>query len=254
MAVDEAILESVSRGDSKPTLRLYAWQPASLSLGYSQTFKDVDRERLNRSGSNLVRRLTGGKAILHIDELTYSVIAPVHDALVTGTLLESYNRIAQGLLQALRILGLPAEINAIKPSMNSTSTGPVCFEVSSAYEITVNGKKLIGSAQARRKQGVLQHGSLPLFGDLGRITNMLRFDTETERQQAAQRLLNRATTVESILGRKEPWGTAALAFVEGFKTALDLEFEEIDLSQEELERVKELMISRYSQSRWTERI
>ena len=254
MAVDEAVLESVSRGDSKPTLRLYAWQPGCLSLGYSQTYKDVDLERLKSSGGGLVRRLTGGKAIMHIDELTYSVIAPIQDALMTGTLLESYNRIARGLLQALRILGLPAEINALIPGTNTTSAGPVCFEVPSAYEITVNGKKLIGSAQARRKLGVLQHGSLPLFGDLTRITNMLKFDSGKERQQAATRLLDRAATVESILGVKITWETAARAFTEGFKIALDLELEENDLSDGERERAKELINTRYAQSSWTERI
>ena len=167
MAVDEAILEHIHRGESLPTLRLYAWQPPCLSLGYAQPVADVDLPRLRERGWDLVRRPTGGRAILHTDELTYSVAAPADDPRTAGTVLESYNRIARALLRALQELGLPVEIEAQAPvPAMQGQANPVCFEVPSSYEITAGGRKLVGSAQARKREGVLQHGSLPLTGDL----------------------------------------------------------------------------------------
>src|SRR5512134_3886256 len=100
MAVDESILEHVGRGEARPTLRLFAWQPACLSLGQAQPHSDVDVTRLRARGWDVVRRPTGGRAILHTDELTYSVIASADEPAMAGTLLESYNRLAQGLLHA----------------------------------------------------------------------------------------------------------------------------------------------------------
>src|SRR5271169_6015035 len=97
MAVDESILEHIGRGASLPTLRLYSWQPPCLSLGHAQPFADVDVPRLNARGWEVVRRPTGGRAILHTDELTYSVIAPTNERRVAGSLLESYNRLARAL-------------------------------------------------------------------------------------------------------------------------------------------------------------
>ena len=104
MAVDEAILENIGRGASLPTLRLYAWTPACLSLGHAQPFSDVDAVRLKQRGWDVVRRATGGRAILHTDELTYSVIAPLKEPRVEGGVLESYNRLAQALLTAVKNL------------------------------------------------------------------------------------------------------------------------------------------------------
>jgi lipoate-protein ligase A len=254
MAVDEAILEAVSCKEAMPTLRLYAWQPACLSLGYSQSIQDVDLQCLKERGWGIVRRLTGGRAILHADELTYALIAPTDEALVGGSLLESYNRIAGGLLKALEILGLPVEINAHTPGLNTNAAGPVCFEMPSAYEITFRGKKLIGSAQARRKQGVLQHGSFPLYGDLGRIIQVLTFSGEGERQEALERLMNRATNAETVSGKNLDWDFVAKVFIEAFSSKLDLCFVEGELSTKELNRVHELVETKYSQNVWTGRV
>src|SRR5512136_792088 len=101
MAVDEAILKGMECTWSVPTLRLYAWEPACLSLGYAQPVADVDKPRLQARGWELVRRLTGGRAVLHTDELTYSVIAPIQEPRVVGTVLESYHRLAQALMEAM---------------------------------------------------------------------------------------------------------------------------------------------------------
>jgi len=253
MAVDESLLEHAGRGESLPTLRLYAWEPACLSLGYAQPFGDVDTTRLRERGWDVVRRPTGGRAILHIDELTYSITAPLDEPRVAGTVLESYNRLAQALLTAVKSLGIPVEVKEHGPGRGEVQ-GPVCFEVPSAYEITVGGKKLIGSAQARRREGVLQHGTLPLYGNLGRITQALVFPDESARAAATENLLSRATTIKSVLGKTIEWRTVAQAFVHAFESELNLTFERGELSSGEQSRAKALAREKYDHASWTERV
>ncbi len=252
MAVDEALLESVGSGASRPVLRLYRWDPPCLSLGYAQAIAEVDRPRLASFDWDLVRRPTGGRAILHTDELTYSVTAPLREPRVAGSVLDSYQRLSQALLLALTSLGLPVQTQAVNPStLTGKPLNPVCFEVPSAYEITVGGKKLIGSAQARRKDGVLQHGSLPLTGDLARIVQGLVYPSEEARRAAADHLLQRATTVAAVFGREVTWETAANAFAGGFSAALNLEWEPSDLTPAENARADELVQTIYGQLAWT---
>ena len=201
MALDEAILLSTARKESPPTLRLYGWQPATLSLGFAQPSSDVDVKRLTQENWGLVRRPTGGRAILHVDELTYAVIAPQDDPLLAGSLLESYHTISRALLAGLVNLNIAAAGEQMYTSNNpGRSTNPVCFEIPSNYEITVNEKKLIGSAQARKHGGILQHGSLPIKGDITRITHVLNYETDQERMVAAANLDAHATTLEALLG------------------------------------------------------
>ena len=253
MAVDEAMLEHIGRRESLPTLRLYAWEPACLSLGYAQPYADVDEARIKERGWEVVRRPTGGRAILHTDELTYSITAPLDEPSVAGSILESYNRLALALVSAVRSIGLSVEMKE-GPGGHHGTTNPVCFEVPSAYEITVAGKKLIGSAQARRKEGVLQHGSLPLTGDLARITEALVFASESDRQEAAHRLLGRAATVESVLGRTVSWSEAAQAFIKAFEEKLDLSLKERVLSESEQKRVESLVCEKYDHPDWMKRV
>lgn len=262
MAVDEALLLSQSQPGSLPVLRLYAWQPACLSLGYAQPYQDADLENLEANGWHIVRRPTGGRAILHTDELTYSVIAPEDEPRLAGGVLESYQRLAAALLLALEKLGIAAQskenATPIQPqpphSQNETRINPVCFEAPSNYEIIAGGKKLIGSAQARKKEGVLQHGSLPLHGDLARIVQALRFASESERQQAAQRLLQRATTVEFLVQRQVSWQEAAQAFCDGFSSALNIQLQASDLSAVELLASERLVQEKYATAEWSRRV
>lgn len=253
MAVDEAILEAVGRSDVPPTLRLYAWDPPCLSLGFAQPVKDVDLDGLARNGWQLVRRPTGGRAILHTDELTYSVIAPGDEPRVAGSVLESYRRLSQALVNALQRLGLPALAEKEYALPQGIQAGaPVCFEVPSNYEITVAGKKLVGSAQARRKPGVIQHGSLPLYGDLTRITQALAYPDEAARQRAAARLLEHAATAE-MLGQPLNWAASAEAFASAFQETLNLTFREERLTSGELRRADELVDQKYAHPSWTNR-
>jgi lipoate-protein ligase A len=165
--------------------------------------------------------------------------------------LESYQRLSRALLRTLEILSLPAQADenpALAPG--SDPQGPVCFEVPSNYEITVDGKKLVGSAQARRKIGVLQHGTLPLSGDLTRITQTLAFPSEEDRERAAARLLQHATTVETVLGRVVSWEAAAEAMAQAFEQTLNLELLPGELTPAELARADELVETRYANPEW----
>ena len=245
MAVDESILEAIGSGKGLPTLRLYAWEPACLSLGYAQPLSDVDMPRLQARAWEMVRRPTGGRAVLHTDELTYSVIAPLSEPRVAGTVLESYRRLAQALVEALNLMSLPVQVNENISAPHAAVPNPVCFEVPSSYEITVDGKKLVGSAQARRKEGVLQHGSLPLTGDLTRIIQVLAFPDEATRSRAAERLLIRATTVETALKRKVSWDEASRAYISAFTSMLSLELQSGNLTNAEKERADELVRDKY---------
>lgn len=254
MALDEAILEAVGAGDSAPTFRLYAWNPPCLSLGFSQKIADVDKKLLSEQGWDLVRRPTGGRAILHTDELTYSIHAPANYPHLQGDVLSSYRYLSKGLLKGLELMGVETEV---QPSRQPTDTDkpddPVCFLAPSAYEITHGGKKLLGSAQTRRKNSILQHGTLPLTGDIARICEVLVYDDEPTRQQAARQVLDRAATLEYASARIVSWGDAAQAMVEGLASALGIGFTEAPATTAELRRAETLASERYQNSTWTER-
>jgi lipoyl(octanoyl) transferase len=214
MAVDEAIMRAVGRGEQLPTLRLYGWQTACLSLGYGQSSRSVDHDQLKERGWHMVRRPTGGKAILHTDELTYSLALPLDHPLAQGDIPTSYRAISEALMIALHSLG--AEAEALPAQAVTAYTEDVCFEVPSHFEITVGGKKLIGSAQARKHNALLQHGTLPLTGEIARICDVLIYPDEDARLEAKTQVQARATTLEQCVGWEVDWATAARAVVGGF--------------------------------------
>ena len=254
MAVDEAILESTVNGYSLPTLRLYSWEPFGLSLGRTQKFDEVDTAALASHGYDVVRRPTGGKAILHADELTYSVCASQDDPHVSGNVLKSYRMLARGLLKGLELAGIPADSQPNNAKSPERLTNPVCFQYPSDYEITFGGKKLIGSAQARVSSGVLQHGAIPLFGDICRVVDVLAFRSDDQRQAAAGNLREHATTVEDCLGHPPTWEFMAHCIQAGFAQALDLHFEQGSLSKSEKVRAFQLWKEKYANDQWTHRI
>ncbi len=161
MQRDSKLLDSHQPGDD-PVLRLYRWRPASVTIGYNQDFGNFDREAIEAFGCNLVKRPTGGRAIFHADELTYSVTGSSPGPLFGNNLHQSYMKINEALILFLQRLGLEAEISAgeTREAMRSL----VCFKSAGKHEIRVGGKKLVGSAQRRRGGVFLQHGSI-LTGD-----------------------------------------------------------------------------------------
>ena len=254
MAVDEAILEAATHREVLPTLRLYAWNPPCLSLGYAQPISDVDESRQEEFGWDLVRRPTGGRAILHTDELTYSVCGPEDEPVLAGDILSSYKRLSSAILAAIEQIGISVQALPQKKNANSKSPEPVCFEVPSNYEITADGKKLVGSAQARRQGGVLQHGTLPLYGDLTRIVQVLSFPSQTSREQAAERLLSRAATLNTAMGEIVSWKQAADSFIQAFQNTLDLELAPGQLTEAERTRAEQLVDKKYGNPAWVKRL
>lgn len=251
MAIDCAILEAVAVGEQAPTLRLYGWAPFCLSLGYGQRMRDVDLEALADRGWELLRRPTGGKAILHGDELTYSLCLPLDHPLAGGDVAESYRRISAGLLRALACLGLGAQAQPQGERPRHGDLGPVCFELPSHYEISIGGRKLIGSAQLRRRGGLLQHGTLPLFGDVARICDALRYDGDGTPAEQKARVRARATTLAQAAGKTVNWSAAAAAIEAGFARAFDMELISGSLSASESKRAAALAQDRFANPAWT---
>jgi lipoate-protein ligase A len=252
MAADEAILSAVIDGASPPTLRFFAWSPPCLSLGRNQPLADVDGQACRAAGVDLVRRPTGGRAILHTDELTYSVALLQTDPRAAGDILTSYCCLSEGLLAGLRRLGLEVAQTAGKRKA-PVDPSAVCFEVPSNYEITVGGRKLVGSAQWRVRGGLLQHGTLPLRGDITRIVTYLTF-SEAERQAQQRALRARATTLENALARQIPFAEAAQAMAEGFAQALNVTLVPGAMTVHEHVLAGGLRCERYAATAWTARI
>ncbi|NOX63342.1 MAG: lipoate--protein ligase family protein [Chloroflexi bacterium] len=251
MAVDQAIALMSASGHSPPTLRFYQWRPPTVSLGRHQALSEIDLARVRELGYDLVRRPTGGRAILHIDELTYSIAGPKDEPRLAGAVLDSYNRISQGLVLGLQRLGVDA-VKAPASQRAGPDVSAVCFEVPSAYEILVAGKKIIGSAQSRRAGYILQHGSLPLQGDVTRLVEALAL-SPAERLALREAVSARATTLEAVMGRHVSFWEAAVALIDGLTSALDMELEEGDLTAEEIELAQRLQREIYANPDWLAR-
>lgn len=233
MAIDVAMVEAVAAGEAPPTVRFYRWDPPCLSLGRRQSVEEVDLARCRADGVEVVRRPTGGRAILHADELTYSVVFPEADPRAAGGVLETFRRFVEAFARALRALGVP-EV-AIAPRLESAARGDgfVCFEVPTDYELTAGGRKIMGSAQWRHRGVVLQHGSLPLAGDPGAIAAYLKDRIDAERLRA------RATTLREAVGRPVSFEAAAGAILEAFRALLAIEASPGDLTPGERARAAE---------------
>lgn len=249
MAVDEAIGMAAAEGDVYPTVRFYAWDPPCISVGRHQALADIDLNRCRERGVDVVRRPTGGRAILHTDEFTYSIAAPPNEPRVAGAVLDAYHRLSTGLVAGLRRLGIAAE-----EAPGSNRAGPdvsaACFEVPSAYEITTGGRKLLGSAQHRRVHYVLQHGSLPLRGDVAHIVEFLRLD-EGSRHLLQTALRRRAATVEELLAHPVSFTQVAVAMQQGLADALSLDLQLGELTEEERTTAARLVKEKYGAASWT---
>jgi lipoate-protein ligase A len=256
MAIDEAILHTLADGDGIPTLRFFQWEPPCLSLGYNQHWQEIDETACQRLGYTWTRRPTGGKAILHTDEVTYSLIIPQTDSRIQGGIVESYRILSFGLLRGLAKLGVQAnqaQREEITANARSHKGGPVCFDTPSRYEITWQGKKLIGSAQLRRRGIILQHGTLPLHGDMNRILAALNFSAE-ELALQAELLPQRAVTLAQVLGKELSFAQVTPALMAGFAEQLNLTLQELPLTEQESCRAERLRAEQYAHDSWNKRV
>jgi lipoate-protein ligase A len=222
-------------------------------LGRHQPIGDINGEVVRELGYEIVRRPTGGRAILHTDELTYAVTAAADEPRVSGSLMDAYLRLSNALLNGLQRVGLHAD-KAAGDVRAGPNVSAACFEVPSAYEITALGRKLIGSAQSRRAGYVLQHGSLPLTGDIGRLIDVLALPDD-ERARLRAELVARATTLAEAMGVTDndpmlDFKHVANAMIAGFSELLNLDFKPAQPSAVELRRTAQLIREQYANAEW----
>jgi lipoate-protein ligase A len=259
MAVDEALLESVEAGESRPVLRIYGWQPPCLSIGREQEWDVVDLDNCREQGWDVVRRPTSGRAILHAADLAYSICLPLSEpragengpANGSASGSQSYEKLAEGLLAALTNLGL--EPNRTRPYYNDGGPpGPVGFDgpADTDYDVSIGQRKLINSGQWQSGQALLQQGSFPLAGDVAQIADGLWFDYPGQRIAMVLRLGYRATTLELMLGRDVPFEEAAAVLAQGFAEALNITFEVDNLTEKETARAQALRAEKYTSETW----
>jgi len=235
MARDVAMLEAVSERGAPPTLRLYGWDPPCLSLGRHQGIEAADLEFCREHGVDVVRRPTGGRALLHHLELTYAVVAPVGSGPIPRALQDAYRRICEPLVAACRTLGIeadltPGEVNLRLPSPASTIP---CFEAPAGGEVVVGGRKLIGSAMRAHGGAILQHGAILLDWD-----GVLQAGTMG---LADDRFLRASvTTFAEQLGREPDRIAVEGALVDAFASELGVAFEPGALTSPESAREAEL--------------
>jgi lipoate-protein ligase A len=242
MAVDEVLLDGVAAGSTPPTLRFYGWEPPCLSLGYFQSFSVVNLDGCRRLGVEVVRRPTGGRAILHDRELTYSIALPT-SALGGDGVLPSYHRLSLALQDGLQRLGVAATM-APESAAGGVLSGPVCFDRPSAHEILFQGRKLVGSAQVRRRGGLLQHGSIVIEPRPAKVLACLHVADETQRLEGAMAGLAQA-------GVSDPAQVAG-ALADAFAARFGVTLVESGLRPDERAAAQALARSKYQSSGWTQ--
>lgn len=252
MAIDEAILQQHRAGNAPPTVRFYGWDPPTISLGYAQSVeKEIDLGALRERGLGLVRRLTGGRAVLHDREVTYSVVVREDHPLVEGGVLPSYLRIARVLARGLKSLGAEVEIASGKKSTGEHSSA-ACFDAPSWYEITVEGRKLIGSAQTRKGGALLQHGSIVLKQNIEDLFAVLKFSSPERRQKLKEKFSRQACGLEEILGRPVAPVEVKEVIIKAFAEIYDIQLVPGELTPEEKILAAELR-QKYASEEWNRR-
>ena len=255
MAVDEALLRIHSQRKTPPTLRFYGWEPPALSLGYFQSLEEkVDRESCRARGIDVVRRLTGGRAILHDRELTYSLTVREELNLLDSSIVKSYREISQGLVKGLKKLDIPVSLTPHQRGQKAPrGDSAACFDTPSWYEVVIDGKKLIGSAQTRKWDTLLQHGSLPLTLDADLIFDLFKIDNERRRKKLKRFFLKHSTGLYQHTEKKYSPETLEKYLVRGLSEHFAVEIRPGSLTEGERQLAAELSRNKYSQKRWNAR-
>ena len=231
MAVDEAMLVLHEKGLIPNTLRIYTMKPSGVTFGYFQRVYDaINLEFLRSRNMNYTRRITGGGAVYHdMDgEITYSVVARIDN--ISWDILESYKIICQGIVYAIEEFCLKAEYKPIN-------------------DVLVNGKKISGSAQARKKHSLLQHGTLMYDTDLNTLSNVIKIPKEKMLAHGIKSIRERVTTLSLELGYNPGYRRVVSALINGFKKALNIEFERGELTPMEIMYARKL-VKKYRSKEW----
>ncbi len=246
MAVDEAVGRAVAAKESPPTLRFFRWSPPCLSLGFNQPYAVADEAFCREHGVDITRRPTGGRAVLHQHELTYSVAAPLGFPPFPKDLQSCYRLICQALVNGLRKLGVAAELSSAPQALIPPKSAAPCFMQPAGGEIVVGGRKLVGSAMRRLGAAVLQHGSLLLDWDSRLQAGALGLASD-------QNLRPAVVTLADLLEEVPPWDRLVEALTAGFATTLEVEVEHGGLTLKEWEMAQGLAREVYGHPRFVMR-
>lgn len=257
MAVDEALMNFVSREEIDPVIRFYTWNPATLSIGYFQKLtKEIDIEKVKEKGFGLVRRATGGRGVLHDKELTYSVIVPESHPNMPQTVTEAYRVISEGLLEGFKALGFEAYFSVPKSKEEreklKSPRSSVCFDAPSWYELVVEGRKIAGSAQTRQKGVILQHGSILQDINVDELFDMFTYRNDRLKEKMKAAFMDKAIAINDISDRHITLEEMETAFYEGFKKGLNIEFKPLEFTESQKEEIKHLE-DKYRSEEWTYR-
>ncbi|MDI7742227.1 biotin/lipoate A/B protein ligase family protein [Lysinibacillus fusiformis] len=255
MALDEALLDMHSQGEIPPVIRFYEWNPATLSIGYFQSAeKDIDFDALKTQQLGFVRRPTGGRAVLHESELTYSIIVTEEYPNMPATVTEAYRVLSEGLLVGFQNLGLDAYFSIPdteeKQADLKKPKSAVCFDAPSWYELVVEGKKVAGSAQTRQKGVILQHGAILLDLDEEKLLSVFKFSSPEAKERMRRKLPEKAVAINQLTDMEITIPQCIKAFKEGFEQALEIELVPYELTEEQLQYVKTLEETKYLNDEW----
>ncbi|MXQ55101.1 lipoate--protein ligase family protein [Shimazuella alba] len=248
MAIDEAILIAHHENRVLPTLRLYGWNPATLSIGYFQhAHRQINHEKIEELNLGFVRRMTGGRAVFHDRELTYSVILSEKNPLVSSSVQATYRKINLALETAIKKLTLKVDESVQK--IQSETSSAACFDAPGSEEFLIDGRKAIGSAQTRQQGVLLQHGSILLDFDFKTFYDIFTFPTKQSRLQFETRI----GTLTQLCNRPIPMEEAMKAVYSGFEEGLSVSLVEQNLSPYEWELAEQLVKDKYSKTEWNEK-
>ena len=249
MAIDEAVFRKNIRGESPPTLRFYGWRSPALSIGYFQDYrKEVDDEACRKFGVEVVRRPTGGKAVLHERELTYAVVAGADTGLFPPDILKTYLVIGRCLAEGLAGVGIRAEMKEDGRRPPDGALPSACFSFPSRYELLVGDRKICGSAQMRSQGAFLQHGSLLTAFDPLRTCEVMLPHRRLEKE--ADRLRNAVTSVGEQAGPALDEEGLRRALREGFERTLGIRLRDGMLTPGEQALRDELVEKKYGREEW----
>jgi len=229
MEFDIELAEKVQRQEILPTLRLYGWKPWSISLGYNQSESDINKNKCSELGFDIVRRPTGGRAILHANELTYSVVMFAKGQSVT----EVYAAISKSLVSALQKICPAVSYETSQPNFQTLykkQESIPCFSASARYEVQINGRKLVGSAQRRFSSDgfsdvVLQHGSILLGPEHKLLADVLNLDSESVKDKIAEDIELKTIDLSTAVGRVVAFEETAEIIRSGFEETMDIRFQ-----------------------------
>lgn len=255
MALDEALLTWHSKGEIEPTIRFYGWNPPTLSIGYFQKVeKEINLDAVREYGLGFVRRPTGGRGVLHDQELTYSVIVSEAHPKMPQSVTEAYRVISEGLLEGFKNLGLDAYFAIPKTEEEREALknprSAVCFDAPSWYELVVEGRKVAGSAQTRQKGVILQHGSIILDIDVKKLFSLFKYPNDRVRKRLEDNFKNKAVAINELRNERVTLEEAKEAFKNGFEKGLQIELRPYKLTEEQKQFVNKIAQERYENDSW----